>query len=314
MLTSNFLKVTFFLFVLIFGFSFALFDIKALVFKNVLVLTPEAYGFLYFSYCDEPVTYKIGKVDDRFGVTEEAVLTDLKKGADIWNIAYKKPLLSYDPEASLTVSLIYDDRQRTLIEMHKKEAQVVESRDVLDAILIDVAQERDLLNSEIEALNAKVAYWNSRGGAPEGDYEELNNKRNNLQAQIELLNRRTATVNTQIASYNRELATYINYVDEYNNVLQKSPEEGLYNGVNNTIDIYFYDSQVNFVHTAAHEFGHALGLDHIESKDSVMHPVVNYALDLSNEDLALLAERCKARSLITELLLEARRSLAGSLR
>ncbi|MEX2013071.1 MAG: matrixin family metalloprotease, partial [Candidatus Levyibacteriota bacterium] len=72
---------------------------------------------------------------------------------------------------------------------------------------------------------------------------------------------------------------------------------GLYDPNNNTITIYFASNYSELIHTLTHEFGHALGMQHVENSQSIMYPYTTSSVTLTPEDLEQLAYVCRKQSL-----------------
>ena len=107
------------------------------------------------------------------------------------------------------------------------------------------------------------------------------------------------TINSVVVVIN-EIATSNNLdlVDQQNigNTLGREFCEGVYEYKNGkrSITIYQYDNEYRLVRVLAHEFGHALGLNHSKSGDAVMyHLIQSDSLELSPDDIAAVKSRCK---------------------
>lgn len=173
-------------------------------------------------------------------------------------------------------------------------------------------------NKKLSAYEKSVSYWNSRGGAPQDEYEKLEKERKNLESlkknlekdekelgiSYDLLEKRKKEINSLVREIN-SLVTIINRLagkinaeaENYNNV-QGSQEEfaaGTYQSGENgkEINIYqFYDKE-SLVLTLAHEFGHAIGLEHTENPQSLMYPqLLNQEAKLAPDDMDLFRTKC----------------------
>ncbi|MEX2007834.1 MAG: matrixin family metalloprotease, partial [Candidatus Levyibacteriota bacterium] len=59
----------------------------------------------------------------------------------------------------------------------------------------------------------------------------------------------------------------------------------------------FASNYNELIHTLTHEFGHALGMQHVSSPQSIMYPYTTSFLTLAPEDLEQLAYVCRKQSL-----------------
>src|SRR5438105_1942122 len=62
--------------------------------------------------CASPVTYSIGSIDPRFGISTSTLITDLEEAEAIWEKPSGKNLFQYEKSGGdVSVSLAYDNRQ-----------------------------------------------------------------------------------------------------------------------------------------------------------------------------------------------------------
>lgn len=262
--------------------------------------------------CSEPIRYRLGEVDERFGISESELRATLESAAEVWNKAGGKTLLVYDPEGELPVHLRYDVRQATaeLGGVIDVDQQAYDEKSAeIDALIS--AHETDSANYERRAASferANRAYeeevreWNEKGGAPPEEYEQLEEERMRLARMQAALNSEAGELNAAASAINREverlnaLADVVNRkVGTYNTVAGKDFDQGKYvedaNG--KRINIYEFKTRFQLERALAHEFGHVLGIGHTENPQSLMYSYNNgKTLVLHTEDLAALKEVC----------------------
>jgi len=262
--------------------------------------------------CSSPLTYRIGSVDPRFGVTEAELKAALNEAAAVWNTAAGKTLITYSLEGEIPVSLAYDERQATAqlgSAINSDQAAYEKKRNEVDALIAAhesrVAMHEAALASferSKDSYDAEVERWNRQGGAPPGEYERLESTRRSLErkqrdinAEAERLNRMIMEINAEVANLNA-LAEKVNTkVDVYNEAAGEEFDQGQYvedaNGAR--ITIYEFRTREQLVRALAHEFGHALGILHTESPQSLMYPYNSgKSTTLHVEDIAALSAAC----------------------
>lgn len=289
----------------------------------LILLIAAGFGGYYFLYiykgpCEAPITYRLGSIDPRFGVSTTTFEKDIEEASAIWNSAIDRQLFEYDPNGSLVMNLVYDIRQEATQQESKLAAINGEYGAQADAVKEQyVALEEEYrslekeyrdqvhsLQSAWDAYNSNVAYWNSRGGAPRKEYNALSAERdklvaeqNSLEAKRQELNQLAAQINGLISQYN-ELVKKINAnVDTINNdgIAGTQFEQGIYisDGAGTRINVYQFDDQTYFIRVLTHELGHALGLGHNNNPESIMNPLnQSESLTLTPEDLEALKTAC----------------------
>ncbi len=270
------------------------------VYQNSSVLASNVGGLFYNSPCATPKAYSIGTIDPRFNITEADFISAAQEADSLWKNADGEPLFVYDPEANLTISLIYDERQYLNNQIDDLNNQVEERKDTLKPEIADYENRAAEFKRRNAALNERISYYNNQGGAPEEEYNKLLSEQRSLQQEAKELQAMAGTLNQSTDQYNTQIQALDQKVDSYNDTLETKPEEGIYirEGRNEKIIIYFNNSRPELVHTLAHELGHAISMPHIDNETSIMYPKTTEVVSLSSEDVAALAEVCREQSIL----------------
>lgn len=279
------------------------------------------FGTVYWyqstaSVCPVPLEYRLGDIDSGFGLSDEQVLEHIAKAESVWEDAANRELFIYNEQAEMPINLIFDERQEFAnTEEEKREDldyRYSESKSLklaIDKLTSEYDSLIDSYNSQAVAYEVRlneynnvVAKYNDEGGAPEEVYEELKSERNELNNVADSLN--------EIQEKISELATEINQLGDRGNTLMNSYNEdvkeynleygepreftqGDYKG--DSINIYKFSSDNELHKVLAHEFGHALGLDHVEGTSSLMYYLLGDTSEsptLSSEDLEVYYAMC----------------------
>jgi len=254
------------------------------------------------SRCNTPTYYSLGTIDAKFKIPQGQALTYAKEAADIWNKGSGYNLLEYKPGAELTVNMVYDERQSILNQINSQQNSLSNSSESLKDQIASYNAAVKNFQDKLNDYNDQVRYWNSHGGAPEDEYNKLRNEYEALRKEAGSLNSLAKQLNLNAQDYNLKIGELNQSIQSFNENLQKKPEEGLYIPNENKIEIFLDVNDSEIVHTVAHEFGHALGLDHVNDENAIMYPYTSSALKLSSEDLQEVDTLCKTLKVQYEML------------
>lgn len=276
----------------------------------------SAFSRVYFySPCDTPITYSIGKIDAGFNTTHEELLEDSKIAANIWNRTQNKTLLKYDPKSEFTVNLVYDTRQELTSKIDELATELEQKQNEIDPKIEDYKKRQLVFEQAVKELNDDISYWNEKGGAPKEEYESLIARQDELKNQAQSLNAEARSLGQETNEYNTNARALNSTIDDYKGVLVTKPEEGLYeqDGDIRKISIFIDVSHDEFLHTLTHEFGHALQLEHNTDKSSIMYPQTSASLTPSKTEIEELDKICEKKAL-PELFSERLKLVASLLR
>lgn len=266
--------------------------------------------------CQKPLSYSLGELDERFGLSREEALAAIDEAAAVWEVELQKDLFVYDAESDFSINFIFDERQaESDAEAEALERLEIEKQTLNDSTVgyervkkdLEAQQETFNLNNQnyeadLEAYNTEVARYNEDGGAPPAEYENLEKERarlervaKRLQEDLEKINSLVEEVNTESERHNAAVMVYNQHVRDFNNAFAGGREftQGDYQG--DTIHIYSFQSEEELTLVLAHELGHALSLSHVEDPTAVMYFMltdVHAGPMLSAADIAEFANRC----------------------
>lgn len=245
------------------------------------------------SPCDTPIKYQLGQVDSRFNLSRSEAAKNVNEASQIWSEIYGKNIFIEDNSAKLTVNFVFDERQALTNQINFLENQVGTDRASLDARIAAFKKEAADFQAKVADLNNQIESWNSKGGAPPDVYQSLKSQQQALRDEAARLQQEANSLNLSTRDFNFQVGQLNSTINTFNGVLAQKPEEGLYDGRNQTISIYFDNSRPELVHTLAHEFGHVLGMYHVDDKNAIMYAFTSESTKPTTADVTDLTQACQ---------------------
>lgn len=265
---------------------------------------------------DQRLRYRIGQVAPQFNVSHSELILLAQQATDIWHLGTQKQYFVYDPNAQLSINLIYDQRQAdsnarnsALNQIENSKYTYMQEQQKLNDLHHQLNQYKQKISSLEESYTTNVRMYNqwvasinhnqhmgntSALARLEAHKNQLLTQQDSIQQEIDFFNLQVSELNRQVGLVNGMQNQLNHSVRHFNHHFKpRQFDKGLFNG--REINIYEFSSNQDLKITLAHEFGHALGILHTNEPTSLMYPIMERQdlenFSLTSADLALLNQR-----------------------
>lgn len=272
-------------------------------------------------YCNFPRTFKINKYDKSFGISKGELRLALKNAANMWNQGTKKFVLKevYTGKADIEINMVYGEAfefynkaQKLMSKGMQITADIKEFNRMQKNFSADARRlktESEELNSKLNRLNSDIAAWNKSRNKSQLRLNQLKSEQERIKNSIKQFRIREKDFqrNTKF------MRDWFNLIDLKNVEYQKQSKllkqlqrgtldyslAGLYERFkgNETISLFLFSNRQDLTNVLAHEFGHALGVKHVNEERALMYKFANEknkkVKQISVSDYLAFANICK---------------------
>lgn len=262
--------------------------------------------------CQLPLSYRLAAIDEAFGLSLHDAQQQIDAAAELWNQAAGRTLFVADATNGFPIRFIYDERQQRLLEssllqrnLQRYDQRIAEQQQDFNARLTDFQQRQQHFSSQDQALAADIGRFNQRARQADSaiaaqlgrEQAELLSRQKEHALQAEQLEAEQQRLQSQQQMLN-------DMINERNNLLPTQPvtsalaEVGLLEqrGAQRQMTIFAYKDRHSLQLTLLHEFGHALGIGHLDNPAAVMHAALTGQQDqLSADDLNAFRQICPTK-------------------
>lgn len=273
--------------------------------------------------CNEPFTYSIGHIDNRFGLNKPEVEDAMNNAVQLWSDALGTTVAVSSDNSVITVDFVYDERQQSVdgemrfrerinseqIQLTQMQRAFDQKRDRFEQRSSAYVQFAEQTTLELNRFNEWVSSKNELGGFSEYDVTVFEERKKSVESmQYRVLNERreldriASEINQELEQLNRKIEESNRLIDEYNkrysgeSRFTKATFQGVGWGGVITVNTFMSKNELTLI--LAHELGHALGLNHVSNPKSIMYSRMGEQerfpiLQPTAEDLAALKALCE---------------------
>ena len=247
------------------------------------------------SYASGTLTWHLGTVDNRFGISRSETLQAIREAVDLWESGTRKHLFTESNRGGFPIDWVYDERSRKLqahlatkkrlqdsnSDLEQDSAALAREKSEISALESDYRHNAETLESDVNEFNSRVNYWNTHGGATDDVRQKLEQEKRDIQVRQDALKSssdqlraRQKALNQMIDTFNTKIAKHNGLVSDANHTNGRFTETVgvcvVHGHQVDGIHVFAFVDHNDLVRTLAHELGHALGLGHVRQVGAIM--------------------------------------------
>lgn len=236
--------------------------------------------------CFTGIRYQIGTIADEFNISSPVAREVTEAAAQVWNQEFDESVITFDESSDFKITFVFDERQRQTLNRQNQESEIDwQSQKIAEMknVLANSQARYESLNSKYQLAKARYVEkrdeYNSRVATDsndpglESEQKSLQDEFKRVENDRQAVNQLAEEINDQIAVLNENVRKFNSGIASFNQEYSDSDEtfqQGVYNKQEG-ITIYQYENQPDLKALLVHEFGHALGLNHVSDPESVMY-------------------------------------------
>ncbi|MDZ7870526.1 MAG: matrixin family metalloprotease [Rheinheimera sp.] len=261
--------------------------------------------------CEQPIGWRLDNIDPAFGLSAEQALPLITDAAAQWNQALGTEVLRYDAQQGFPIRFIFDARQQQQLEqlmlqrnLHRYDDRIADQQQDFERQLAEFQQNKSAFEQKDQVLAADISLFNEKAQQADPGAAAMLGRE-----QAELLSRQKehALEAEQLDALSERLQDrqkqLNNTIADRNALIPAQQASGLaevglleQRGASRAMTIFAYKDAHHLTLTLLHEFGHALGLDHLPDSTSIMHSQLSSAQqELTAADITAWQHLCRAQ-------------------